>query len=237
MATPPKNSPPAGAAGEPKARQALLLGASGLVGGFCLQALLAEPAYARIVLLNRRELPAVTHSRLAEKIVDFEKLTVADFAGAGDVFCALGTTIKKAGSQAAFRRVDLEYPLAAARLARQAGAKQFMLVSSVGADASSKNFYLRTKGELETEIGKLGFQAVHIFRPSLLLGRREDFRFGERAIQVIAPALTFVMAGSLRRYRAIQADAVGKALVAAAREEKSGSFVHEYDQIIRLASL
>jgi uncharacterized protein YbjT (DUF2867 family) len=214
---------------------AILLGASGLVGGFCLQALVDEPVYSRIVLLNRRELKAGLHAQVIQKVADFENLTEDDFAKADDIFCALGTTIAKAGSQPAFRRVDLEYPLMAARLARQAGARQFVLVSSVGADPASKNFYLRTKGELEQEISKLGFPAVHIFRPSLLLGKREEFRSGERVVQAIAPALNFVMFDGLRRYRAIAADAVGKAMVAAAREESGGVFVHEYDAILKLA--
>jgi uncharacterized protein YbjT (DUF2867 family) len=221
---------------ESEERHAILLGASGLVGGFCLQALVAEPVYSRIVLLNRRELKVGLHPQLIQRVVDFEKVTVDDFAKADDILCALGTTIRKAGSQAAFRRVDLEYPLTAAKLARAAGAKQFVLVSSAGADAASKNFYLRTKGELEQEIGKLGFQALHVFRPSLLLGQREEFRLTERVVQAIAPVGNLVMFGGLKRYRAIKAAAVGKAMVVAAREESKGVFIHEYDEILRLAA-
>ncbi|HEY6272166.1 MAG TPA: oxidoreductase [Terriglobales bacterium] len=221
---------------ESEERHAILLGASGLVGGFCLQALLAEPVYSRIVLLNRRELKVGLHPQLIQRVVDFEKMTVDDFAKADDILCALGTTIRKAGSQAAFRRVDVEYPLTAAKLARAGGAKQFLLVSSTGADPASKNFYLRTKGDLEQEIGKLGFQALHVFRPSLLLGQREEFRLAERVVQAIAPAVNLVMFDGLRRYRAIKAAAVGKAMVVAAREESKGVFVHEYDEILRLAA-
>src|SRR5262249_62336295 len=99
-----------------------------------------------------------------------------DLHGAQDVFCALGTTIRKAGSEAAFRKVDLEMPLRAAQEALKAGAEQFVVVSSVGADPNSKNFYLRTKGELEAELAKLPFGAIHILRPSLLIGRRQEFR-------------------------------------------------------------
>ena len=221
---------------ETEDRQAILLGASGLVGGFCLHALVEEPVYTRVTLLHRRELKAGLYPKLVHRIVDFDHLTKEDFADADDIFCALGTTIREAGSQAAFRRVDLDYPLTAARLARQAGAKQFVLVSSVGAEAASGNFYLRTKGQLEQEIGKLGFEAVHIFRPSLLLGEREEFRLGERVVQVIAPALNVVMFGSLRRYRAIEAAAVGKAMVTAAREAGHGTFVHEHDAILKLSN-
>jgi uncharacterized protein YbjT (DUF2867 family) len=224
------------ASGKTSGKTAVLLGASGLVGGFCLQALLDDADYARIVLLNRRELPIVPSPRLIQKTVSFASLSPADFAGAEDILCALGTTIRKAGSQEAFRRVDLEYPLTAARQAHQAGAKQFVLVSSEGADAVSKNFYLRTKGELEQEIGKLGFRAVHIFRPSLLLGKRPEFRLGERVITSVAPLLNLAMFGGLRRYRAIPAATVGKAMVAAARQGKNGTLIYEYDQIIGLAA-
>ncbi len=216
-------------------KTAILLGASGLVGGFCLQALLNEPSYGRIVLLNRRELPLEPHPGLSQRIVNFASLSPADFAGSGDIFCALGTTIRKAGSQEAFRRVDVEYPLAAARQAIEGGAKQFVLVSSVGANPRSKNFYLRTKGGLEQEIAKLGFQAFHVFRPSLLLGKREEFRSGEKMVQGIAPLLNFAMIGGLRRYRGIPAATVGRAMVRAARQDGSGIFIYEYDQIIRLA--
>jgi uncharacterized protein YbjT (DUF2867 family) len=217
------------------AKTAVLVGASGLVGGYCLQTLLADSRYARIVLLGRRELVAARHPLLAQKVVDFDALTQSDFAGADEVFCALGTTIRKAGSQQGFRHVDVDYPLAAARLSRQAGTKQFFLVSSVGANAATKNFYLKTKGELEQEIGKLGFNAFHVFRPSLLLGKREEFRLGERIAMATMPLLNFAMVGGWRRYRAISAATVGKAMVAAARQEKSGTFVYEYEAIRQLA--
>jgi uncharacterized protein YbjT (DUF2867 family) len=218
------------------AKTAVLLGASGLVGGYCLQTLLAGTGYARVVLLIRRELAAARHPRLTQKVVDFDALTQTDFAGADDVFCALGTTMRKAGSQQAFRRVDIDYPLTAARLSRQAGARQFLLVSSVGANAAAKNFYLRTKGEVEEEIDKLGFNAVHIFRPSLLLGKREEFRLGERITIAVAPLLNFALVGGMRRYRAISAASVGKAMVAAAEQDKSGTSLYEYEEIRRLAA-
>jgi uncharacterized protein YbjT (DUF2867 family) len=217
-------------------KTAILMGASGLVGGFCLQGLLAEPEYARLVLLNRRELPLPPHPGLSQKIVSFASLNPNDFAGADDIFCAFGTTIRKSGSQEAFRRVDMEYPLAVAREASHAGAEQLLLVSSVGADQKSKNFYLRTKGELEQEIGKLGFRAVHIFRPSLLLGNRPEFRLGERVVQAIAPLLNLGMIGGLQRYKAIPAATVGKAMAAAAKQGGSGTFIYEYDEIVRLAA-
>jgi uncharacterized protein YbjT (DUF2867 family) len=216
-------------------KTAILLGASGLVGGFCLQALIEDPHYAHATAFNRRApTQPAQHPKLAQKVVNFETLIAADFQGADDIFCALGTTIRKAGSQEAFRRVDLEYPLAAARAAKQAGATQFVLVSSVGADPSSKNFYLRTKGEVEMELATVGFGTLHVFRPSLLLGKREELRFGERMMTALAPAFNLAMMGGLRRYRAISAAVVGRAMVAAAGQNKTGTSFYEYDQIVKL---
>jgi uncharacterized protein YbjT (DUF2867 family) len=214
---------------------AVLLGASGLVGGFCLQALLADSSCVQITLLNRRELEIAPHPRLVQKVVSFEKFSPEDFAGAGDIFCALGTTMRKAGSKQACRLVDLDYPLAAAKAARQAGARRFLLVSSVGADSGSNNFYLRTKGELEQQLSALGFSAIHIFRPSLLLGRRKEFRLGERVMMAVAPLLNLPLVGSLRRYRAISAETVGQAMPAAAKKEDAGVFIYHYDEISALA--
>ena len=214
--------------------RAVLLGGSGLVGGFCLEALLSDKRYQQITLLSRRKLKLPSDSRVVEKLVNFQELSSGDFAGAGDIFCALGTTIRKAGSRAAFCKIDFEYPLAAAGAALQAGARQFVVVSSVGANPMAKNFYLRTKGELEQAVSKLGFSSVHIFRPSLLLGDREEFRLGERIAVMVMPLLNFALMGSMRRYRAISAATVGKAMVVAAGSGKKGTFVYEHDEIAAL---
>jgi uncharacterized protein YbjT (DUF2867 family) len=216
-------------------RTAVLLGASGLVGGYCLRALLESADWDRVVVLARRELALPAQSKLTSSVADMNKLGAADFAGAHDVFCATGTTIRKAGSQEEFRRIDYELPLGWARAAVDAGAQQFMLVSSVGADPESKNFYLRTKGELERDLTKLKFPAIHIFRPGLLLGHRQEFRPGERLATRIAPLLNLTLFGSLKRYRSVAAEKVGRGMVGAARQNKSGTFVYEYDDIVRLA--
>lgn len=217
-------------------RTAVLLGASGLVGGYCLRALLENDNWNKVILLARRDLGLAAHPKLEQRVVaDMGKLTAADFAGANDVFCATGTTIRKAGSQEEFRRIDYEMPLAAARASLQAGAEQFLLVSSVGADPGSKNFYLRTKGELERDLIQLKFRAIHILQPGLLMGHREEFRPGERMATRIAPLLNLTLYGSFKKYRSIAAEKVGQAMVGAAKQEKSGTFVYEYDDIVRLA--
>jgi uncharacterized protein YbjT (DUF2867 family) len=218
-------------------RTAVVLGASGMVGGFCLRALVDDAGYARVMVFGRRELAGDVHSKVSQRIGDLAGLTAGDFRGAQDVFIALGTTIRKAGSQAEFRRIDLELPLHLASEAVKAGAEQLVIVSSVGADPGSRNFYLRTKGELEQQLRALPFQAIHILRPSLLTGKRAEFRLAEAMAMGIAPVLNIFMFGPLRRYRAIRAELVGKAMVAAARSGKTGTFIYEYGEILKLAQV
>jgi len=223
-------------------RKAVLVGASGMVGGFCLKILLESPQYASVVVLLRRELVLPkdvggTQQKLTQKIVDFDHLSPADFAGANDIFCALGTTMRKAGSQEEFLRVDLEYPLMAAKHALAAGATRFILVSSAGARAAAKNFYLHTKGELEDKLTDLGYSSLHIFRPGLLLGKREEVRPGEQFATRIAPLFNLTLWGPMRHYRSISAEKVGKAMVTAAVLGASGTNIYEFDAIEKLAEL
>ena len=216
-------------------RTAVILGGSGLVGGFCLRALVDDSDYTRVLTFGRRELPPLTRAKVTQRVADLGSLGAEDFHGAQDVFVALGTTIRKAGSEAAFRKVDFELPMRAAQESLKAGAEQFIVVSSVGADPSAKNFYLRTKGELEAELAKLPFRSLHIFRPSLLIGRRQEFRLGESIATAIAPALDLFALGPLRRYHAIKAEIVGHAMVGAAKQGKAGTFIYEYDAIVNLS--
>jgi uncharacterized protein YbjT (DUF2867 family) len=215
------------------ARTAILAGATGLVGRNCLDSLLTSSVYERVTVVVRRPL-AVTHTKLEQLIVDFESLGALDAAGA-DVFSALGTTIRKAGSQEAFRRVDLEYTVMVARLASEAGARQFVLVSSVGANARSRNFYLRVKGETEDGVSALPFQAVHVFRPSFLVGKRAEPRPGEGAGIAAVSALSFLFAGPLKRYRPIEAVKVARAMVRSSIEGRPGCHVYHWPEIMALA--
>jgi uncharacterized protein YbjT (DUF2867 family) len=216
-------------------KAAILLGATGLVGGFCLRALVDSPRYTRVMLFGRRQMPPVTRAKVSQRITDLATLSADDFRGAQDIFIALGTTIRKAGSQAEFRRIDRDMPLHLASEAAKAGAEQLVMVSSVGADPGSRNFYLRTKGELEQEIAKLPFKAIHILRPSLLIGKRQEFRLGEAMAMWIAPALDLLTLGPLRRYHSAKAEVVGKAMVGAALNERTGVFIHEFDELVALA--
>ncbi len=214
----------------------MLLGATGLVGGHCLELLLLRDAeYGRVTVLGRRA-SGRAHPRLDERIGDVERLLdehESTFAGA-DVFCCLGTTIRAAGSQEAFRRVDHDLPVHAARVASEAGARQFLLVSAAGADAGSRVFYNRVKGETEATVAALPFEGVALLRPSLLLGDRTESRPAEALAQRVAPLLSPLLQGPLRKYRAIHAATVAAALVRLAKEGVRGTVTVESDQIERL---
>jgi uncharacterized protein YbjT (DUF2867 family) len=216
-----------------KGRTAWLAGATGLVGGFVLKQLIASERYARVVVLTRRTVHT-EDPKIDQRVVNFDQVGTMDLPAADDVFCALGTTIKKAGSQERFRHIDQDFPLALANKALARNAKQFLLVSSVGASAKSRNFYLRTKGELEDAISVLPFNAIHIFRPSILIGPREEPRSGERAGIVIMKLISPMLVGGLRKYRAIEAEDVARAMISAAALDGSGRKTYEYDQMMAL---
>lgn len=207
----------------------LLAGATGLVGGLCLQRLLADPVFNRVVVLVRRPL-AITHPKLEQHVVDFTRLDeVRALFKVDKVMCALGTTIKQAGSQERFREVDHDYPVHLARLGREQGARHFLLVSALGGNAKSGVFYNRVKGEVEMDVRALGWPQLTIVRPSLLLGQRQEFRFGEE----VGKRLAFLVPG---KYKPVQADDVAKVLVEAARRDAPGVEVIASDEIRRRAA-
>jgi len=179
-----------------------------------------------------------SRGKLHERVVDFSALGPADVAPVDDVFCAIGTTMKKAGSREAFRHVDFELPLRVAELATSVGAKRIALVSSVGASARSSNFYLRTKGELEDALAALPLAALHVFRPSLLLGDRAESRPGEAIASVLSRATRGLLVRGLRKYRPIDADLVARAMVAAmvGQDPEPPRRIHEHDAIVELAA-
>lgn len=214
-------------------RTALIAGASGLIGGHLVRRVLDAPTWDRVVTVGRQPLP-LAHPKLEQRTLDFDRLPVADFPRADDAFCCLGTTIRKAGSEEAFRRVDVGYVLAFARAAAAHGASQLLVVSALGADAGSRIFYNRTKGEMEAAVAALGFEAVQIVRPALLLGDRNERRPGERASQALLGPLAPLMLGPLRKYRPIRAEAVAAALVAAAQVRPPGVHVYESDELQRV---
>ena len=216
-------------------RTALVAGATGLIGNYVLQLLLADDTWARVVTVGRRLTPN-THEKLEQRVLDLGELeAVSDLPHTDDVFCCLGTTIKRAGSQPAFRRVDHAFVVGLGRAGLRAGASQFLLISAIGADPASRVFYSRVKGETENAIGRLHYKSTQIFRPSLLLGKRQEFRIGERIAMRAAPLFSLALIGRLRRYRPIEAETVARAMVNLAREAPLGPNVLEYDAMIASA--
>lgn len=216
-------------------RAALLLGATGLVGRHLLDRLLADDTYARVTTLGRRRLER-SHPRLGHHVVDFDRLGEhAALFAVDDVFCCLGTTMKQAGTREAFRRVDHDYPLRAAELAAENGARQYLLVSSTGADASSLFFYNRVKGEVEAAIQRLDFEGVYLLRPSLLTGDRAEQRAGEKMAERVLDTLSFALRGPLGFLRPTAAEDVAEALLRLARQQPGGVQVYEPDDIRRIA--
>jgi uncharacterized protein YbjT (DUF2867 family) len=192
---------------------ALIAGASGLIGGYLLQELLAAEEYDRVISVGRRRLE-VEHPKLVQVTTDFTGLDqLAGQLRGDDAFCCLGTTRKKAGSNEAFRAVDHGAVLAFAWAVQRGGVRRFFAVSSLGADAGSRVFYSRVKGESEDALRVLGFATLAIFRPSLLLGPRGERRFGERLGALVAAVLDPILLGRLRKYRAIQALVVARAML------------------------
>lgn len=215
-------------------RVAMVLGSTGLVGRELVAQLLCEPAYARVVTPVRRavspamNLESAQRRRLDVRLVDFERLDQhADaFNDVTHMFCALGTTIRKAGSQEKFRHVDHDYPLAAARLGRQLGAMHYLLVSAIGASPTSRVFYNRVKGETERDIASVAYRSLTIVRPSLLLGYREEFRLGEQ----VAKRLAWLTPA---KWAPVHARDVAAALVASASADQPGTRVIESADIRR----
>lgn len=216
-------------------RTAIILGATGLVGECLTRELADSNAYHTIHLLVRRP-SGITHPRIKEHIVDFEKLDEYRplFSGA-DVYCCIGTTMKQAGSKEAFRKVDYDIPVNAAKAANHE-AGNFLLISSIGARTRTSNFYLRTKGETEQAILKMNIPGIHILRPSMLLGNRREKRTGEKIGMALLAVFQPLLIGGWRKYRGIEATAVARAMINLALENKPGKFIHESDELQYLST-
>ncbi|MCC6726723.1 MAG: oxidoreductase [Saprospiraceae bacterium] len=207
-------------------KTALVFGASGLIGGFVVNFLLLHPAYSKVVVFVRRPLQ-MEHPKLVQHLVNFDQPeTFRHLVKGDDLFSCMGTTMAIAGSKEAFYKVDFTYPFEAAQMASQNGVGQYLLVSSVGADPKSRFFYSQVKGEMEEAVKKLGFWGLHIFQPSVLLGERNENRFGEQLAGKIGSIFDRLTGGLLTKYRPIEADVVAKAMVSAAQGLKPG--VHVY---------
>jgi uncharacterized protein YbjT (DUF2867 family) len=210
-------------------RSVLVAGATGLVGGEVVKQLEMDQTVARIVAIGRRPAPSA-QPRIVTRVVDYDRLeSDSDLFAVDQIFCALGTTMRQAKSKAAFRRVDFEYPLTIARLGLQKGARHFLLVSALGANAESRVFYSRVKGELEDSLRTMGYRSVTIVRPSLLIGKRSDFRLFERLGMIVGEFIP-------GRVRPVKARDVARALVTAARADIPGLQIIESEDIKEAAA-
>jgi uncharacterized protein YbjT (DUF2867 family) len=198
----------------------IIVGTSGLVGNQLLKFLLFDKRIDQIISLGRKELP-VSSDKLRQIIVDFQNLNgIVENLHADFLFCCVGTTIKTAGSQENFRNVDYEIPRSLAQLAVKHNIGTMIVISSLGADAQSSNFYLRTKGEMEKVVQSYPILRTVFVQPSLLLGNRNEYRFGERIATVFMQLFSFAFVGSIRKYRAITSEKLAKAMINIAFDPK-----------------
>lgn len=217
-------------------KKALVFGATGFIGSQLLSMLLTSADYDHVTIVVRRD-PRLVHTKLTTLVSDLDSLpALADRINVDDVFIALGTTKAKVPDEAAYYRIDHDYPVQAAAIAQSRGATGVFLVSAIGANVDSSVFYLRTKGETERDVIALGIARTHIFRPSQLLGQREENRPRERFIIAVWPAIDWLLVGGARKYRGITGADVARAMVRSANEAATGTHVHEWSDMKALAS-
>lgn len=221
---------------------AIVAGGSGLVGLELIKLLLEDQAYTKVIALVRKNMQ-ISHLRGNEKLVqlvtDFSNLDALikpSIMEHAHVFCALGTTIKKAGSQEQFRKVDLAYPMKLGQIASSGKAEVFAIVTAMGANRKSSIFYNRVKGEVEEGLMELKLHALYMLRPSLILGDRDEFRWGEKLGSVVSRAISPLMIGGLRTYRPIHAKTIATGLIKSAKSGQIGTHVLLSAQIAELAS-
>lgn len=215
-------------------KKALLFGASGFIGSYLLSALLNDAGYERVTVVVRKDL-GFSHPRLKVLIGDYRSLPdLRDEIEADDVFIALGTTKKKTPNQTEYYQTDHDYPVLAARIAKERGAASVFLVSAIGADSASSVFYVRTKGEAERDVIALDYEHTHIFRPSVILGDRKEPRPLETVLRTVWAALGPVFVGGLSRYRGISAADIARAMHGAAARPADKVTVYEWKEMQEL---
>lgn len=216
---------------------ALVAGGTGLVGSHLVNLLVKTKAYDEVKILVRKgssfQMNGVTAIEVDyDRLMDFERFLKADV-----VFCCLGTTIKKAGSKVNFRKVDFDYPLELAKISLKNGARQYNIVTAGGANSKSMFFYNKVKGEIEKSLINLEFQNLNIFRPSLLLGSRNEKRLGEDIGAVVAKVINPILLGNMRKYRAIHAETVARSMLNISIKNQNGVHIVESDAIQQLGQV
>jgi len=209
-------------------KTALIAGSTGLIGKHLLQLLLESDQYNLVKAITRKPLD-FQHPKLENIVVDFDKMTEQySHFKTDDVFCCLGTTMKQARSKDAFKKVDYDYPVEIAKVCKSQGAKQYSLVSALGADKDSSIYYNKIKGEVEEAISAVGYDRYHIFRPSLLLGDRTEKRSGEDAAKIVYKIFGFLIPS---KYKGIEGAKVAKSMLQFASAIENGKFIHESNEL------
>jgi uncharacterized protein YbjT (DUF2867 family) len=214
-------------------RTATLIGATGLVGGELLSLLLDDNYFKKVRILVRRPF-TMNHPKLERKLVDFSDADslLVDLDESDVVFCTIGTTMKKVrGNKEVYRKIDHDIPVNVARYCKIMNCKNYIVVSAIGADSGSRNFYLKLKGEVEDILKKVGIESTYIMRPSMLLGKRNEFRFGERIAIPLMKKIALLLPS---RYKPIEARDVARAMLAAAKRHERGFFICEYKKMKQL---
>lgn len=212
-------------------KTAIIFGSSGLTGNALLEQLSTMPTYGEIVCINRTP-QKISYPNCKEVIDDFSDLdALAQKIKADEVYCCLGTTIKKAGSKEVFTKVDLDLPVAIANACKKNGVKHFLVISSIGAKANSGNFYLRTKGLMEQAVLDLAIPQTTIVRPSMLLGDRKEVRVGEGIGKIIMKVGGVLMLGKWKKYKAIHVDDVAKAMIIIANTSPTKQNIFESNEL------
>jgi len=214
--------------------KAIIAGASGLIGSKLLDILLRQPEYTEVLVLVRKELE-LQHPKLTQVNVNFDRLSdYSDLITGRAIFCCLGSTRKKTPDLKLYRKIDHDYPLALAEIATANGVQQYHLVSALGADAASANFYTKMKGETEEDIKNIGLTSLHICRPSLLTGGRKEYRFAEKIFIVAMKLINPLLMGKLKKYRSIPAETIALAMFKQSTKNEKGIFIYPSDKIKQL---
>ena len=215
-------------------KKAVLFGASGFIGSFILEELLNNPEYEQVTIVVRKPLN-LNHPKLKTLIGDYHSLPgLKEHIVADEIFLTLGTTLKNTPDKDEYYQVDHDYPVLAAKIAKERGAKSVFIVSAIGANANSKIGYVRTKGETERDIIALDFEHTHILRPSMLLGNRKEHRPLEKLLQKIWSVVDLVLIGNLNKYRGIEGKDVARSMVNAATNQTEKVKIYEWEEMNNL---
>jgi uncharacterized protein YbjT (DUF2867 family) len=216
-------------------KKAIIAGASGLIGSKLLNILLSQHTYDEILVLVRKELP-IEHQKLVQLVIDFDELDKhAATINGHALFCCLGSTKKKTPDMAEYRKIDHDYPVKLAQLAKQNGVEHYHLVSAIGANSKSSNFYTKMKGETEDDTRQVGIKCLHIYEPSVLTGGREESRPMEKLAIGLMKMIDPLLIGGLKKYRSIPAETVAMAMFNESLKNEAGVFIHPSDKIKQLA--